>query len=186
MWNEQKQILQAQLAPHERLLWSGQPRTGIVFRAADAFMIPFSLLWCGFAVFWEMGVLTTGAPFFFKLWGVPFVLAGLYFVFGRFIVDARQRAKTYYGVTNERVMIVSGLFSRKLKSLNLKTLTDVSLEEKSDGSGTITFGASTPMPWWSSGMAFPGWGPQSAPGFEMIQNAKQVYETIRTAQRQAN
>jgi hypothetical protein len=149
-------------------------------------MIPFSLLWGGFALFWEASVLTTDAPFFFKLWGIPFVLAGVYIIFGRFIVDAKQRTKTFYAVTNERVIIISGLFSRKVKSLNLRTLTDISLDEKSDGSGTISFGSSNSSPWWSSGMAFPGWGPQPAPSFELIQAAKSVYETIRNAQRQAS
>lgn len=150
-------------------------------------MIPFSLLWGGFAIFWEAGVLMTGAPFFFKLWGIPFVLAGLYIIFGRFIVDAKQRSKTYYGVTNERIIIVSGLFSRRIKSLNLRTLTDISLDEKTNGSGTISFGPTSATPWWSGGMSFPGWGSQPpAPSFEMIQSAKVVYETIRNAQRQAS
>lgn len=185
MWNEQKQILQSQLAPDERLLWFGQPRGGILFRPADAFQIPLSLMWGGFAIFWEASVVMTGAPFFFKLWGIPFVLVGLYINFGRFFVDAKQRAKTYYGVTNERVIIVSGLFSRRVKSLNLRTLTDITLDEKANGSGTITFGGTSATPWWSNGMTFPGWGPQPAPNFEMIQGAKGIYETIRNAQRQA-
>ena len=185
MWNEQKRLVESQLSPNERLLWSGQPRQGLFLRAADAYLIPFSVLWGGFAIFWESSVILGGAPFFFMLWGVPFVLVGLYMIIGRFFVDAKQRSKSYYGVTNERVIIVSGLFSRKVKSLNLRTLTDVSLDEKSDGSGTITFGATNPMSWWSGGMSFPGWGQQSTPSFELILEAKQVYEIIRDAQRQS-
>jgi hypothetical protein len=185
MWNEQKRLIESQLAPNERLLWSGQPRQGVLLRASDTFLIPFSLLWGGFAIFWEVGVLSTDAPFFFKLWGIPFVLVGLYIMIGRFFVDARQRGKTYYGVTNERIIIVSGLLSRKIKSLNLRTLTDVSLDEKSDGRGTVTFGSTNPMLWWSGGITFPGWGQQSTPSFELIPEAKKVYEIIRNAQRQS-
>jgi hypothetical protein len=185
MWNDQKQILQAQLSPGERLLWWGQPRRGIRLRASDAFLIPFSLMWGGFAIFWEAAAFTSDAPLIFRLWGVPFVLVGLYVIFGRFIVDAKVRAKTYYGVTNERIVIVSGLFGRKIKSLNLRTLADISLDERADGSGTITFGSTGMAPWWSSRMTYRNRGPQFVPAFEMIQGAKGVYETIRNAQRQA-
>lgn len=34
--------LQDYLDKNEKLLWTGQPRKGIVFSAADIFMIPFS------------------------------------------------------------------------------------------------------------------------------------------------
>jgi hypothetical protein len=38
---------------------------------------------------------------------------GLHFIGGRFVADAWQRARTFYGVTNERVLIVPGLFQRQ-------------------------------------------------------------------------
>src|SRR6476659_2074117 len=102
MWNDPPPIINRELTPGERLLWSGQPLPGIRLRASDAFVIPFSILWCGFALFWEFTAVTKGAPFFFMLWGIPFVLAGLYFVFGRFFIDAGTRERTYYGVTSDR------------------------------------------------------------------------------------
>jgi len=130
--------------------------------------------------------MSANAPFFFRLWGIPFVATGLYMVFGRFFADAKQRSKTYYGVTTERVIIVSGLFSTKTKSLNLSTLTDVTLDEKSNGCGTITFGATTPGARWAGAIAFPGKGQQQQPPiFELAEGARSVYEKIRTAQQQA-
>jgi hypothetical protein len=168
----------------EHLLWSGQPRHGLCFRAQDALLIPFSLLWGGFAVFWEMSVIVSGAPFDFILWGIPFVLVGCYIVFGRFFVDAHNRARTFYGVTNERILIVSGTFTQKVKSLQLRTLTDVSMTQRGDGSGTITFG---PIQFASTftGTSWPGSGRYGPPCFDLIEQVREAYDIIRSAQRSA-
>lgn len=140
MWNERKQLLQSQLAPDERLLWFGQPRRGFVLRATDIFVIPFSLMWGGVAIFAQVSVLTSDTPIISKLFVLPFFVVGLYLIFGRFILDAKRRSATYYGITNERIIIISTRFGRQIRSLDLRALDVISLNEKSDGSGTITFG----------------------------------------------
>jgi hypothetical protein len=58
MWNTPVPVIEQELSSGERLIWSGQPRCGIRLRGADAFVIPFSILWCGFAIFWEVMALT--------------------------------------------------------------------------------------------------------------------------------
>jgi len=171
-----------ELQPNERILWTGKPRQGIILRTADALLIPFSLLWAGFAFFWETAVVVGGAPFFFELWGIPFVLVGCYVLFGRFIADARSCSRTDYAVTTDRVLIHSGLFHSTLRSVNLKTLSDMTLDTKNDGRGTITFGQTNPLSgWYGNGMWFNN-SRYTAPAFEQIENVREVYNLIQRAQ----
>src|SRR6185295_12591411 len=72
----------------EQLVWWDAPQQGFMLSARDGYLIPFSLLWCAFAAIWEWKALSAPAPLFFQLWGAPFILAGLFFVFGRFLLDA--------------------------------------------------------------------------------------------------
>ncbi len=183
MLDDTSQIIRTELALNERLLWSGRPRPGIMLRAADIFYIPFSLLWGGLAIFWEASVVIGKAPFFFALWGIPFVLFGLYLIFGRFLVGVWQRSKTYYGLSDERAIIVSGLVSKSVKSINLKTLGEVSINQKADGSGTITFGPTNMMALRYSLMPWPGTERYQVPSFEMIPDVKRVYGLIQSVQR---
>lgn len=176
-----EQALRPELAAGERLLWSGQPRQGVFLRGADAFMIPFSLLWGGFAIFWEYSVVVQDSPFFMKLWGIPFVVMGLYLIVGRFPADAKLRERTYYGLTDRRALIVSGLFSRSVRSVELRTVQEVNLREGGDRTGTVTFGAQAPGNW--SGMAsWPGMATRMAPAFDSIPDARTVYNQVRSAQ----
>jgi hypothetical protein len=72
------------------------------------FLVPFSIMWGGFALFWEGSVLASGGPPFFVLWGIPFVAVGLYFIFGRFIYKRRTKLRTAYGLTPDRAMVAVG------------------------------------------------------------------------------
>src|SRR5262245_24828841 len=101
--------LQGQLAPGERLLWSGRPQGGIKFNATDAYRIPVSFLFTGVSLVWTILAIAAGSGFMFVLTGLPFLLFGLYMNFGRFPLDARRRNRTYYALTDRRIIIVSGL-----------------------------------------------------------------------------
>jgi hypothetical protein len=164
------------LAPGERLLWTGMPRQGLMFRPADVLMVPFSLVWGAGAVYWETMVIGRNAPLLFKLWGVPFLFVAVYITFGRFIFDAWRRARTAYGLTTQRIIIASRNPLPSLKSLDLATLPTMALTERPDGTGTITFGANL-VPWGAATWS----GPPRVPAFEAIPAAKAVYEQIRSA-----
>ena len=172
------------LSINERVLWSGAPRQGLMLRASDLLMIPFSLMWGGFAVFWEYSVFTSDAPLLFRLWGIPFVLVGLYMVAGRFVVEAWQRAYTDYAVTDERIIIRSGIFRRQMKSLNLRAMGEFSLTENGKGEGTIVFGVSPAGNMFSGLASWPG--VEELPRFDTIPDASKVYQIIRNAHSSAH
>lgn len=185
MNNNASLVIQRHLEPRERILWADQPKRGIMLRSSDAFLIPFSLLWGGFAFFWEYSVLTNGASPFFALFGMPFVVLGAYLIAGRFYVEAKQREKTFYGVTSDRVVIISGLLQQRARSLALRTLSDVSPTEARDGTGSISFGTSFPFAAWFGCMAWPGMEQFSGPRLDTISYPKQVYQLIREVQSNA-
>jgi len=150
----------------------------------DIIMIPFSIVWCGFAIFWEITVFSKGAPFFFLLFGIIFIALGVYIVVGRFFTDGLARKKTLYGITDERVIIWSGIFRSELKSLQLGTISNISLVEKPGGEGTITLGPSSPWIRYSVSFAWPGHG-YGSPMFEQISDAKHVFGILRDARKLA-
>ncbi len=174
--------LRAQLGPGEHLLWAGQPQRGIRFRAGDLFMVPFTLLWGGFAIVWEWSVIQSRAPLLFRLWGIPFVLVGLHLIVGRFFWDAYQRRHTHYGVTNEHVLIVTTGLRSRVRSVNLRTLGELTLSGGADGRGSLAFGT-TPwgVPSWLAASGWPGLG-SALPAFEFIEKPRRVQDVIRQAQ----
>lgn len=178
------QALRRYLRPGEGLVWTGRPKQGVMFSAQDIFLIPFSVLWCGFAIFWESAVLGLGflgaargegggIPIFMAFWGVPFVLVGLYMVFGRFFTDAWVRANTVYGLTGERALLLRRAFGETLLSSPLEAETRV--KRHADGTGTLEFGSS--FPFFGRGRGFGAWSPSlsSQVAFLHIQDFDRAY-----------
>ena len=180
------EIFRSSLLPHERVLWTGQPKQGLVLSALDTFLIPFSLLWGGFAIFWNIGVWTfpetqEGVDWFFRLFGLPFLVVGLYLIFGRFIHDASIRRHIAYAVTDQRVLVSrKSAFSSKITSLDLHRLPRLDLTEFRDDTGTISFEAdgfnffavSSGMTWWLPSLA-------NGTQFFRIPDPRAVYDLIR-------
>ena len=177
--------IERELAPGERLLWKGRPHTGIKFRSQDAYGIPFGLFWCAFIIFWGYGFFSkthAGNDFNFFVVGtlILFGLIGFHMMVGRFLADAYTRSKMEYALTDRRAMIVSNTFTRKVRSIDYRTEPNISLAERSDGSGTIYFGEQTQ----SYGRYYNNYqmlSSGSVSGFEFIDNARDVYQRILQA-----
>ncbi|MCI8947602.1 MAG: hypothetical protein HFI91_11210 [Lachnospiraceae bacterium] len=168
------------LAPDEQVVWRGKPMEGKIFSRNDIFMIPFSILWGGFAIFWEFSVLLMPTPFFFKLWGIPFVLVGLYMMAGRFFVQEYRKKRTYYAITDKRILQLQG---NKLSVLERRQLPEMHMTVDKDGSGTIAFdryGRGRFRYMWAGGLFADASGQsgQVDPLLENIPNVNQVYQIL--------
>jgi hypothetical protein len=133
-------------------------------------------------IFWEKSVLSLPqAPLFFKLFGAAFLLIGLYFVFGRFLLDAWVRSGTQYALTNKRVLIARSWPFAKFTALSVNRLPQTSLVEGANGRGTIRFGQ--PVPFYGLGYGYSSWTPSLDPtsAFLGIENARSVFEQIQSA-----
>ncbi len=172
--HEIEEQLKSVLNPNETLLWVAQPQQSIKFHWFDIFLIPFSIIWAGVVLLATVTLLRTEVVSMLFL--LPFWAAAFFITVGRFFFEAKQRSKTYYGITQQRIIILSGIFSPDVDSLNIKNLPALTLSEKKDGSGSITFGNSflvnLPGPRWAN------YHKRYAPCFEYIENVKQVYNKI--------
>ena len=94
------------VAPREQLLWSGRPDARALFIPADGFLIPFGLLFLGFAVFWTTEA-AEGAPAFFPIFGFVFIVFGLSRV-RPILVKVWRKRRSIYAVTDRRAFAVEG------------------------------------------------------------------------------
>ena len=124
------------LAAGERVVWTGYPAQGLRFGPRDMFLVPFSALWLGFAVFWEMQA-SRASDAFFDLWGAMFIVIGAFLFIGRFFIDAYVRSRTLYAVTTDRALLLRRVAGEKLITARLGSAV---VERKANGSGNLRFG----------------------------------------------
>jgi len=171
-------LFKGRLLPGERIMWRGQPGQGLILMPRDAALVPFSLLWCGFAIFWTLTATRDGAPGFFELWGLMFVCVGLYFVAGRFLVDAWVRRGMQYAVTDRRILIARPAPFAKFTAIGLAPLPEIDLADRAGGRGTIRFGQATSL-WNNRSMSV--WSPSfdPTPQFIAIDDARRVFDMVQ-------
>lgn len=179
--NKMIELFKDELLKYEEVLWCGQPDSSVIFTGSDIFLVPFSISWGGFAIFWEISTITLGAPFFFGLFGIPFVLIGLYFIFGRFIYKGIKKKHTYYAITNRRVLILTNLSNKNVDAEFITQIPCINKRVRSDGKGTIKFGNSFFFKgmYSNTGMDFFGAGyGKDVPTFYDIDDIDSVYRLV--------
>ena len=185
-------VIQPELAPGESIAWAGRTVARIIFHKEDLYLIPFSLMWGGFAILWESMVTGfwgsgKGAPGIFVLWGIPFVVAGQYLIWGRFIYAAWKKKRTYYGATNRRVIVVQDGWSRKTACAYLDTLPTLIKEGGPGTTGILRF--AQPEPVWSKGRGWSAWDSMaigSVPAFVDVQDVDSLYRLVSELREKAS
>ena len=177
----------------ERVVWSGRPVEGVRFRPIDWLLVPFSLMWGGFAIFSEAAALGIGAAtrkgngaeggfaLIFPLFGMPFVFVGLFIIFGRFWLDAWLRGGVSYALTDQRALISQSRGGRSFRTVELTDNVRLS-GLKRDGTGTIAFGPGLGAAGLFGAHAGLGlWVPALGPGaeFALIPDAERVFDLLQ-------
>jgi hypothetical protein len=176
---DQQNGFRGKLLPGERIVWAGQPMSGLMFTARDLFLVPFSVVWCGFAIVWTTGVALSGGGAF-ALFGLIFVAVGLGISVGRFLVDAWLRRSTRYALTNRRVLILRTAPTADFVALSLGRLPQARLTERKDGRGTIRFGPQANL-FNFGGTGLSVWVPSldPTPQFLGIPDAAKVFDLVQ-------
>ena len=111
------------IGPDDRVLWNGKPERGITLQSEDLVLIPFGIIFTIFSVFWISMAMRAGA---FAIFGVPFVLVGLYMLGGRFIVNEYMKKSTAYVITDKAIIRKRGSrinvwYGRELSNMQVLT-----------------------------------------------------------------
>lgn len=105
--NDPQQHARDHLRPGEHLYWAGTSDPHRLLTGRDAYLIPFSLVWCGFVVFGATSVLREGSPGPEAVILPIFLVVGLHMLFGRFLVKLHRKRTTVYAVTDRRALVIT-------------------------------------------------------------------------------
>lgn len=167
--------IDVELAPGEKLLWTGKPFTGVVVGRGD---VPFICIGLFFIIptLVAMAIPDGREPVALVVM-IPVLLIAGYVAFGRLFVNAWRRAKTVYAITNQRGIVVHRGAIRATRSVSLKNMPEMTLFERRSGLGSIILGAVYPWEYFRVAWA----APLSSLHMEHIEGVRAVYEILRAA-----
>lgn len=84
------------------VLWKGKPEKGITASSHDLMTIPFGIFFTLFAIFWT--AMAASGFAIMAVFGIPFILVGLYMLGGKYIINERMKDKTAYVITNKAII----------------------------------------------------------------------------------
>ncbi len=154
-----KQIKFKQFIEHllveEKILWTGQPYKGSLYRGWDFVAIPvwgWVIPFCIALIYAGVKPITQKGDFSIDAWapilvGIVFLPVGFYGAFWKYVIKKRKMSRTYYAVTDKRLLmfsITSGKsellhFNSLPTELNLDFVKDIGLQIDRTGTGTLIF-----------------------------------------------
>lgn len=133
-------VVSDHLHDDEVILWMGKPDPLKLLTNNDWMVIPFSIVWCGTVFWWLYSAFATfGLLFALGMLLIPHYWVAFWLFPLRFIYEYQRRQRTSYIITDQRVMILSGVFKTPVTSLYLDQLPERKLSIDRNGNGTIKF-----------------------------------------------
>jgi len=153
----------------EKLLWEGAPATGLRFSGTGLALSLFGVFFFGFSMFWVGLASNTGGGFIATLFGLPFVLVGLWLVAGHWFYDSYKRKRSRYALTSQRALIARTVFGRRMESYPIDRFSPIMLVE--GPLDTVNFHQKT--------VRGKNGDTQINIGFRFINEGKKVYRLLR-------
>lgn len=130
--------LDQELAQGERLVWAAQPDPAAYARGAWI-GVPFGVIFIAFSIFWMTGTTRAGAPTFFTLFGIPFVLIGLG-VMTSPLWRRRQARRVIYALTDQRALVIEHRRrGTQVRSFSSAAVPSINRFERAGGVGDLVF-----------------------------------------------
>ena len=167
-----RDLVEQELEPDEKLLWIGQPIPAFFVGIVSVLPLLMGFPSTAFSIFWIYSAIGMGAPLFFALFGIPFVLVGLSMLCSP-LFTRRKLKNTIYAVTDKRAIILVKFFITAKISVWPVDMGALQCKEKSDGSGHILFSA-----YGFTNEKAPGMFPVS--GFFNIPDVREMEQLLKT------
>ncbi len=135
----QNQYWKALVRADEQVLWTGKPDSGNIFAGVDRNKLSAGLLFAGVGSLFAFPPLFLDGDIAFTLFGMFFVIIGLYLSLGKALRNLFLRKDTLYVITNKKIIRFRGQHIDMLKAEEMPP-PDVIFHR--NGNATLVFGSS--------------------------------------------
>jgi hypothetical protein len=164
-----QQEFSAYLLPNEELLWVEKPVQGFRTQMEDWYLVTNFVIWCCFIL---VLFRKSGIEEIIHVIQLSLILSILYQLIFRYYYDLLKRKNSVYGISNQRILIKSGILNSEVTTLDIKNLPPVSLIHFKENKGSIKFGEDV-----STGIG-KSIRVHYAPKFDTIEEVSSVYQLI--------